>query len=159
MLSLPCPLTPLKLWDVENSTVPPWQVMGRKHTGTSQKMSCKDRSAGTLPVCEHVQLDVKAHHEAEQCALIGPENCAVDTELGLCSWRVGSNVFPLCSSLPTALPDQIFLTLEDKTAIKESYFWVLFSPCSTGISPILNLVGAVSCINFIFLLCWGKPER
>lgn len=48
---------------------------------------------------------------------------------------------PSHSTASILLPDQLFLTLEDKTAIKETYFGVLFSLCSAGISPILNLVG------------------
>lgn len=68
--------------------------------------------------------------------------------------------FPPANAASISLPEQFFFfTLEDKKAIKIPIVWVLFPLCLICTSPILNSVGAISRINFLFLLCWRKPER
>lgn len=59
-----------------------------------------------------------------------------------------------------ALAEQFFFfTLQDRRAIKKPTVRDLFPLCLICVPPILNFVGAISRINFIFLLCWRKPEK
>jgi len=69
---------------MENSVVSPWQMMGGKYTGTSQKIFCADRSPGSLrpSVCKHTQLNLQVCHVTDRyCSYKTQEFCISGVKL------------------------------------------------------------------------------